>query len=60
MSAPELVEFVAKALVDHPDDVHVEVQEDDGGGTLMAYNQPDDVDRMWSRFERRSRPQAGS
>jgi hypothetical protein len=26
----------------------------DGGGTLMAYNQPNDVDRMWSRFARRS------
>lgn len=26
----------------------------DGGGTLMAYNQPTDVDRMWSRFARRS------
>jgi predicted RNA-binding protein YlqC (UPF0109 family) len=35
MSAPELVEFVAKALVDHPDDVRVDVQEDDGGGTLI-------------------------
>ena len=26
----------------------------DGGGTLMAYNQPADVERMWSRFARRS------
>jgi glucose 1-dehydrogenase len=24
----------------------------DGGGTLMAYNQPADVERMWSRFAR--------
>lgn len=29
----------------------------DGGGTLMAYNQPTDVDRMWSRFARRSGPE---
>jgi len=26
----------------------------DGGGALMAYNQPTDVDNMWSRFARRS------
>jgi NAD(P)-dependent dehydrogenase (short-subunit alcohol dehydrogenase family) len=26
----------------------------DGGGTLMAYNQPGDVERMWSRYARRS------
>ena len=26
----------------------------DGGGTLMAYNQPTDVDQMWSRHARRS------
>ncbi len=29
----------------------------DGGGALMAYNQPTDVDRMWSRFARRSEQQ---
>jgi len=26
----------------------------DGGGALMAYNQPSDVGRMWSRFARRA------
>jgi len=26
----------------------------DGGGVLMAYNQPNDVERMWSRFRRGS------
>ncbi|MEA2621576.1 MAG: uncharacterized protein QOH61_486 [Chloroflexota bacterium] len=34
MSASELVEFVAKALVDDPDAVTVDVQRD-GGGTLI-------------------------
>ena len=42
MSAPELVEFVAKSLVDHPDDVRVDVQEEDGGGTLIELHVAED------------------
>ena len=42
MSAPELVEFVAKSLVDHPDDVRVDVQEEDGGATLIELHVAED------------------
>ena len=49
MSAPELVEFVAKALVDHPDDVHVEVQEEDGGTLIELHVAEDDMGKVIGR-----------
>lgn len=34
----ELVEFIAKAIVDHPDDVEVEVEEyEEGGGRVILH-----------------------
>ena len=49
MSAPELVEFVAKALVDHPDDVRVDVQEDDGGTLIELHVAEDDMGKVIGR-----------
>ena len=49
MSAPELVEFVAKALVDHPDDVRVDVQEDEGGTLIELHVAEDDMGKVIGR-----------
>jgi predicted RNA-binding protein YlqC (UPF0109 family) len=49
VSAPELVELVAKALVDHPDDVRVDVQEDDGGTLIELHVAEDDMGKVIGR-----------
>jgi predicted RNA-binding protein YlqC (UPF0109 family) len=51
----ELVEFVAKALVDHPDDVHVEVVEDPTTTTLKLRVAPGDLGRVIGKQGRTAR-----
>jgi predicted RNA-binding protein YlqC (UPF0109 family) len=49
MSAPELVEFVARSLVDSPDDVTVEVRSDDRGTVIELHVAPDDMGKVIGR-----------
>ncbi|NLM51354.1 MAG: KH domain-containing protein [Firmicutes bacterium] len=42
----ELVEFIARALVDNPDDVHVEQIEDEQTITLELHVAPDDMGKV--------------
>jgi predicted RNA-binding protein YlqC (UPF0109 family) len=49
MSASELVEFVAKALVDDPDAVTVDVQRDDGGTLIELHVAEDDMGKVIGR-----------
>ena len=49
MSAPELVAYVAKALVDDPDAVSVEVQEDEGGQIIELHVAEDDMGKVIGR-----------
>ena len=49
MSAPELVEFVARSLVDAPDDVAVEVRRDDRGTVIELHVAPDDMGKVIGR-----------
>jgi len=51
----ELVEFVAKALVDRPDDVHVEVLEDPTTTTLKLSVAPEDLGRVIGKQGRTAR-----
>ena len=49
MSAPELVAYVARALVDDPDAVAVEVQEDEGGQIIELHVAEDDMGKVIGR-----------
>ena len=42
----ELVEFIAKSLVDHPDQVDVRMVEDEGGFTIELRVAPDDMGKV--------------
>jgi predicted RNA-binding protein YlqC (UPF0109 family) len=49
MSAPELVEFVAKALVDDPDAVSVEAQMDGATEVIELHVAEDDMGKVIGR-----------
>jgi hypothetical protein len=49
VSAPELVEFVAKSLVDDPDAVTVEVHEEDGETVIELHVAEDDMGKVIGR-----------
>jgi predicted RNA-binding protein YlqC (UPF0109 family) len=51
----ELVEFVAKALVDQPDQVHVETVEDPAATTLKLRVAPGDLGRVIGKQGRTAR-----
>jgi predicted RNA-binding protein YlqC (UPF0109 family) len=51
----ELVEFLAKGLVDSPDEVHVERVERDGAVVLELHVAPDDVGKVIGRQGRTAR-----
>ena len=51
----ELVEFVAKALVDQPDQVHVETVEDAAATTLRLRVAPGDLGRVIGKQGRTAR-----
>jgi predicted RNA-binding protein YlqC (UPF0109 family) len=42
----ELVELIAKKLVDHPEDVRIRVIESDGEETLELHVHPDDMGKV--------------
>lgn len=46
MKVKELVEFIAKALVDHPDQVRVEEYEDGRAITLELHVAPEDMGKV--------------
>jgi uncharacterized protein len=45
----ELVEYLARQLVDCPDDVRVDVEEDDDATVLVLHVAPDDVGKVIGR-----------
>jgi predicted RNA-binding protein YlqC (UPF0109 family) len=49
MAAVELVEYVAKSLVDDPDAVRVEVHEEDGGQVIELTVAEDDMGKVIGR-----------
>ena len=49
MAAVELVEFVARSLVDDPDAVRVEVHEEDGGQVIELTVAEDDMGKVIGR-----------
>lgn len=49
MAAPELIEFVARSLVDHPDSVSVDVHEDAEGTVLELHVAEDDMGKVIGR-----------
>lgn len=49
MAAAELIEFVAKSLVDDPDAVRVEVHEEDGGQVIELTVAEDDMGKVIGR-----------
>jgi uncharacterized protein len=49
VAAVELVEFVAKSLVDDPDAVRVEVHEEDGGQVIELTVAEDDMGKVIGR-----------
>jgi len=49
MAAKELVEYVAKSLVDDPDAVKVEVIEEDGATVIELHVAPDDMGKVIGR-----------
>jgi len=51
----ELVEFVAKSLVDHPDEVHVRTRERDQQTVLELEVAPDDLGKVIGRQGRTAR-----
>lgn len=56
MSKPEeLLEFVARHLVDHPDDVRVEAERDDRETTLNLYVNDDDLGKVIGKRGRTAR-----
>mgnify|MGYP001309506433 FL=1 len=51
----ELVEYMAKGLVDHPDDVSVEILEAGDGGELELRTHPDDMGHVIGKQGRTAR-----
>jgi predicted RNA-binding protein YlqC (UPF0109 family) len=49
MAAADLVEFVARSLVDDPDAVRVEVHEEDGGQVIELTVAEDDMGKVIGR-----------
>jgi len=49
MAAKDLVEYVAKSLVDHPDDVQVEVIQEPDGTVLELHVAEDDMGKVIGR-----------
>lgn len=49
MSAPQLVEFVARALVDDPQGVTVEVHDEDGTQVIELHVSDDDMGKVIGR-----------
>ena len=46
-TAQEVLEFIAKSLVDNPDEVHVDRREDRDGGVLLELSvHPDDMGKV--------------
>lgn len=52
MKAEATLEFVARQLVDHPDDVRVETVEDDRQSTLNLYVHDDDLGKVIGKHGR--------
>ncbi len=50
--AEDTLDFVARQLVDHPDDVRIESASDDRGTTLHLYVHGDDVGKVIGRHGR--------
>ncbi|MBY5164064.1 KH domain-containing protein [Salsipaludibacter albus] len=50
--ATDTLHFVARQLVDHPDDVRIDVSSDDRGTTLHLMVHPDDVGKVIGRHGR--------
>lgn len=46
MRSADVLEYLAKQLVDHPDDVRVEVSEDDGETVLELYVHGEDLGKV--------------
>ena len=55
MAAKDLVEYVAKALVDDPDAVKVEVVEEDGATVIELHVAEDDMGKVIGRGGRTAR-----
>ena len=55
MSSPELLEYLARQLVDHPDDVRVERVAEDGAVVLRLRVAPDDIGKVIGRHGRIAR-----
>jgi hypothetical protein len=51
----ELVEFVVKALVDHPEEVRIDVVEDPAATTLKLHVAPGDLGRVIGKQGRTAR-----
>ena len=49
MAAPDLVEFVARSLVDAPDEVKVETRRDERGTVVELHVAPDDMGKVIGR-----------
>jgi uncharacterized protein len=49
MSAPDLVAYVARALVDDPDGVSVEVHEEEGAQVIELHVSEDDMGKVIGR-----------
>lgn len=49
MSAPELVQFVARSLVDDPDAVSVEVHDEDGATIIELHVAEEDMGKVIGR-----------
>jgi uncharacterized protein len=49
MAAAELVEYVARSLVDQPDAVSVEVHEEDGGTVIELHVAEEDMGKVIGR-----------
>jgi predicted RNA-binding protein YlqC (UPF0109 family) len=49
MPASDLVEFVARSLVDEPDEVKVELRTDDRGAVIELHVAPDDMGKVIGR-----------
>ena len=49
MAAKDLVEYVAKSLVDHPDDVRVEVIQEPDGTVIELHVAEDDMGKVIGR-----------
>jgi len=49
VAAPDLVEFVARSLVDAPDEVKVEARRDERGTVIELHVAPDDMGKVIGR-----------